>query len=376
MMRRRRVRIAPFLADTFLVELLSGLAFLVGIFGGYFLQGIGTPSGRNSTGVSSGTRVGLALIIGLLAALLVDLFVDRMAVRGRRGRLEKIEAALSDGNVIAYFVTVTDCYREAAANIERSRHPGLYNEVAGGLLRAEDWLHLKLGRLPINDPARELRIAQDLLPTAKKRVRAIAVADDLDYLESHAGEDYLNEQGRRIAKKKKGLKVRRLFVYSSQDAAALNVTVEALAERVRSEAHKHHAKHVVCRILRAEAAKLAKVSAHEVPDINIYDEHTVRYSTLQLGGGRMQAVVSENYDEDIRPREVMFENLWDIAEPYPAQPGPAANVSGTAGPTGAPATPVATEDARSDNELAGGAEAPGGAEAADGAEAPGGPEAP
>jgi hypothetical protein len=300
--RRRRRILLPFLADSYVVEAVASLLGLAGFLIGYILHESATK------------RWGIPIVIGLLTTVVFEQFIERAQARSRTGRLEKIEAALTDREVFNYIGTVTDSYKLASEQREKSKHSGLYVEATADLLDGNEWKNLAEGRIEISDPKRELPIASELLPTAAVQVRAIAVPDDLDYLESEAGREYLSQQAARI-KKPVRLRIERLFVYSSRDAHRMKMEVAELVARIEQAAGEHSEAKVTCRILDLDQIGYADV----VPDINIYDDHTVRYSFRQLGDGEMQAFVSEN-ETDIRRQRRLFDFLWMHGRTYPSAP--------------------------------------------------------
>jgi hypothetical protein len=281
------------------VEGIAGVIGLVGFLAGFFLD-LGTSSG-------SGGRWGTALIVGLLTMLIAELFIERALGRTRRGRLERIEAALTDARIFDYVVLVTDSYRKATDNTRQSHHPDLYREVTGNLLRGTEWESLAEQRLPIRDAAREWTVARELLPTADHLVRATAIPSALVYLDSESGRKYLDDQQERI--KNDGLTVRRLFVYSRSERHLGDDENEDLEAKIVHIAALHIRAHVECRVLCREDIP---EGSREIPDLNIYDDHTVRFSTLQVGAGRMLSTISENED-DVRDWGQLFDAWWEWA---------------------------------------------------------------
>ncbi len=297
-MRQRRRWIAPYLAESYVVEAIAILFGLVAFALSVVLQ--------NETTSASVTQ---ASIIGLLSTLTTELFIERAIHRGRAGRLERLEQALTDRNIFEYFQLVVDAYGRLTAHKLSSHHPDLYDEIVETLFLANDWRSLAERRLEFRDFRREILIARQLLPTAKERVRAIAVPDDLDYLEANGGADYLVDQANQI--RARHITIFRLFVYSTRSAHTLAVTGESLRERIDGVAARHTAAGVVCRILNLDNLQVGP----EVPDLNIYDDHTVRFATLAISDSRMQSIVSERH-LDVRHYSTMFESLWSLSEPY------------------------------------------------------------
>jgi len=302
----RRRWVAPYLADTYWAE---GLALAIGLasfFATFVLQ--------DSSGTAAGAlpRAALPIVVGLLATLVVDSFLDKAVSRSRRTRLEQLEVALSDKNIADYMNLVVSCYRAAAVGIQGSNHPELYDERVRSLLQGEEWKALRDSKIEIRDPQREFKVALELLPGARKTLHAIAIPKALDYQESEQGHRHLEEQRRRIKRRIFGprqgrLHVERVFTYSAAEAAALHIDVSELKARIERIALVHHKAGVECKIVDLDKLSVA----HGIPDvdIDIYDDHTVRFSTLQVGGGQMLAVISENVN-DLQNYSQLFYYLW------------------------------------------------------------------
>src|SRR5262249_25674449 len=94
------------------------------------------------------------------------------------------------------------------------------------------------------------------------------------------------------------------------------VGVQDLIARIQKIARLHADAKVTCRIADLDKLGYAEI----VPDINVYDQHTVRYSFRQLGDGEMQAFVSEN-DSDIRRKTHLFDSLWLQGTSFPPSAG-------------------------------------------------------
>jgi hypothetical protein len=289
--------LVPYVAESPIVEGVAGLIGLVGFLAGFFLD--------HGTSTATGTRWGTAFTIGLLTMLVAELFIERALGRTRRGRLERIEAALTDARMFGYVDLITDSYRKTVDNTRWSQHPDLYREVTANLLRGTEWSLLADQRLAIRDTAREWTVAQELLPTAAKSVRAIAIPSDLVYLDSESGLDYLNRQEARIDNDE--LEIRRLFVYSRYDRHHGDGGNGEIRAKIDEVAARHTHAGIKCRILCREDLP---EGGREIPDLNIYDDHTVRFSTLQVGAGRMQSTISENED-DVRDYTQLFDSWWE-----------------------------------------------------------------
>lgn len=304
---RKRRYLAPYLSDSYLVE---GLALLLGIISFFVSFAI-----KKESGLGSGPNAAIAspIVIGLLTTLVTQNFIERSVARSRSGRLEKLEEALLDRNIFEYMTKVTGAYRSASLNMKTSQHKFLYEEIAATILSASDWQNLARKRLEIRDPVRELTIAMELLPTASKTVRAISLPTEIDYLQSQGGIEYVNEQARQI--KNQGIRIQRLFVYSARSAQALNLDLRDLETSITGIANSHSLLGIECRSLNLDDVLVM----NEVPDMNIYDNHTVRFSTLQLGEGQMQSVISED-EEDLRRLSQRFNALWSVA--IPTESGP------------------------------------------------------
>lgn len=300
--RKPKRLLVPYLADSYVVEGVSVVLGLAAFFGSLLLRDTANLPGGQSFSVA------LSIIIGLLTTMTAQQFLDRAIARSRTGRLEKLERALSDKNVFEYMVKVADSYKDATANMRDSAHAFLYREVVEDLLQAKDWENLGSKRLEIRDAVRELTIAKELLPTATTQVRAIALPTDLEYLQSEGGAEYLAEQESRIRTDR--LIVQRLFVYSTRAAQLQNITLDSIEVDIRKVGDRHCAAGVECRMLNTDGV----FAVPEVPDINIYDDHTVRFSTLQLGEGQMQSIVSEDR-YDLRFYSQRFTSLWSLATP-------------------------------------------------------------
>lgn len=297
-MAGNRRQIAPYLSENVLAEVIAGSIALVGFLVSFLVEDASDP------------KWAFPLLIGLLFFVAVEQLTERILARTRSGRLQLIESALTDVRVFDYVHCVVNEYSEATARMRRSPYPALYDEVLRKLLDGQDWKNLSQGRLEVRNPTREVTLRFELLQTVKSTMRAVAVPNDFDFLESELGRRYLRAQQMRIDES--GARIERLFVYWSRAARELGLDIEALEGRASALARAHSECHIRSAILNLDNVP----GVVETPDSNLYDSHSVRFSTFQLVDSRMQSIISED-PADLQWHEERFRSLWALATTIP-----------------------------------------------------------
>jgi hypothetical protein len=293
-----------------------------------------------------------ALIVYLLGVLVGDHFIERIQasrerdraeqvylanreehaayqrdLESRASRLQRLErtiGAATDGTIFQTFERIATSHVSIRRNNEALAHAvrtethdqrrrqlledlaGLYDSAHQGLTQARDWLTLARRKIILTDPEKERPWAGQLILIATKTVDAIAVPNDLRYLDENEGRQSLEEQARRVdPEAPRRITIRRLFVYDRINHPELwNETVRVAQE------HSQHG--IDCRIYCGGGGR---VLPNTVQDCNIIDRDVdgsaiVRWAEEQLVEGYMgRATISlDPIDVDRHSRD--FDGLW------------------------------------------------------------------